>query len=169
MIIYLSQGQAYDVKCYNLVNSTIKVLNISYLNGICDIGLPIEFGFGNHKFKGYLDFNSIIKPYSEEKCLNPCKIINQRYYFKHNIKSLHRNGSNLKLVDDSEKIIAKPINFGSLDISKLNFKHSKKLVDGVDFTREFSSYSKLSSSSFAKITYLQDSKKEKTRTRHYTQ
>ena len=146
VIIYLSQGQAYVVKCYNLVNSTIKILNIPYWNGMCDIGLPIEFGIGNHKFKGYLDINSIIKPYSEEKCLYPCKVINQRYFFKNNIKSLHRNGSNLKLVDDSEKIIAKPINFGSLDISKLNFKHSKKLVDGIDFAREFSSYSKLSSS-----------------------
>ena len=69
---------------------------------------------------------------------NEIKII---HYFKNKNMVLKRIGSAINLESSNEIILMKPIDFELSDISRLNFKHSKLIESGIDFAKEFHSYS----------------------------
>ena len=83
--------------------------------------------------------NNIISPYSSKRCVYPCEKIDQIHYFKKNSKILKRIGHRLELVDNVEKLNAKPLKFGEISFSRLNFRHLNPITDGIDFLKEFRS------------------------------
>ncbi len=140
LIIYVTQGQAFIVKCLNLTNSTVTFLDIKYDNNFCNTQLVVEYYVGLTRFRGYMDYDNIINPL-DKKCLIHCEELNQTYYFKNKNTILKRTGSILRLETSNDILQMKPIDFELSDISKLNFKHSKLIENGVDFAKEFHSYS----------------------------
>jgi hypothetical protein len=55
-------------------------------------------------------------------------MLDQTYYFDKTPRILRRQGDYFSLIHNPEKLQAKAINFGAIDISKLNFKHSKQIL-----------------------------------------
>jgi hypothetical protein len=107
---------------------------------LCEPHLTVNFTFINRNFTAYLDYNNILRPYVKTSCLYPCEHLNQVYYLNNSTKIIIRNGKDIQIIDNNEKSIAKAINFESIDISKLNFKHSKTIKDGLDLAKEFKSF-----------------------------
>ena len=62
----------------------------------------------------------------------------------------------VKLVENNEKLLAKEINFESLNFDKLNFKHSKQILEGIDLQKHFKTiFNEINKDSFSKSTFLQ--------------
>jgi hypothetical protein len=147
----------FIVKCFDLKNTTITLLEIKSENNICELDLPLEFRFKNKTFKGTLDYNSIIKPLSEKSCYSMCETIHQYFYFKKNKQMIVRHGTEVSIEENFEKQNRKIINFGAADNSKLNFKHKKEILDSIDFTKEFKSFfNHLEKQTYAKTDVLND-------------
>ena len=136
IVIYVSQGNAYIVKCLNLTNSKIEFLEIGESGDSCDSNLPVRFWVGKTIINGYLGFDMIIRP-MDNTCYFKCDTVKLKYYFKKNNKSLIRVGNDLSIVDDYYKSYAKTLDFGTINFDKLNFKHSKLIEDGQDLMLEF--------------------------------
>jgi hypothetical protein len=124
LILYVTQGQAFVVKCLNLKNTTINILNLKYDNNFCNTHLVVEYFVGSTRFRGYMGYDNIISPL-DKNCLIHCDELNQTYYFKNKNMVLKRIGSTINLKSSNEIIVMKPIDFELSDISRLNFKHSK--------------------------------------------
>ena len=157
LILYAYQSKVFIVKCFELKNTTVTLLEINKENNMCELDLPLEFRFRNRTFRGTLDYNSIIKPFSEKSCYSNCETIHQHFYLKNNNQMIVRHGTEVSIEDYFEKLNPKIINFGATDNSKLNFKHKKEILDGIDFTREFKSFfNHLEKQSYAKTDVLND-------------
>jgi len=157
IILYAYQSKVFIVKCFELKNTTITLLEISKENNMCELDLPLEFRFKNKTFRGTLDYNSIIKPLSEKSCYSTCESIHQNFYLKNNNQMIVRHGTELSIEENFEKQTPKIINFGAADNSKLNFKHKKEILDSIDFTKEFKSFfNHLEKQSYAKTDVLND-------------
>ena len=104
---------------------------------MCEENVKVKFIFDNKVFYGLLDFNNIIRPYEKSVCKVLCRMLDQTYYFENIAKVLRRQGDVFSLIHNTEKMHAKAINFGAIDISKLNFKHSKQILEAKDFANEF--------------------------------
>jgi hypothetical protein len=107
---------------------------------LCEPHLTVNFTFINKNFTAYLDYNNILRPYVKTSCLYPFEHLNQVYYLKKSTKIIVREGRDIQIINNNEKSIAKAINFEGIDISKLNFKHSKTIKDGFDLAKEFKSF-----------------------------
>jgi hypothetical protein len=66
-------------------------------------------------------------------------MIEQVHYFKRSAKILKRRGLVLNLIDNNEKLLAKPLKFGEISFSKLYFRYSQSVFDGNDILKEFKS------------------------------
>jgi hypothetical protein len=157
IILYSYQNKVFIVKCFDLKNTTITLLEIKSENNMCELDLPLEFRFKNKTFKGTLDYNSIIKPLSEKSCYSMCETIHQNFYLKNNNQMIVRHGTEVSIEENFEKQNRKIINFGAADNSKLNFKHKKEILDSIDFTKEFKSFfNHLEKQTYAKTDVLND-------------
>ena len=135
-MLYSNQGNIFIVKCQNLTNTKIEFINEKE-NELCEENVKVKFIFDNKVFYGLLDFNNIIRPYEKSVCKVLCRMLDQTYYFENTAKVLRRQGDVFSLIHNTEKMHAKAINFGAIDISKLNFKHSKQILEAKEFANEF--------------------------------
>jgi hypothetical protein len=136
LVLYSNQGNMFIVKCQNLTNTTIEFIHEKE-NELCEENIKVKFVFDNNVFYGLLDFNGIIRPYEKSVCKILCRILDQTYYFDKSPRILRRQGDFFSLIHNTEKLQAKAINFGAIDISKFNFKHSKQILQAKDFANEF--------------------------------
>jgi hypothetical protein len=136
LVLYSNQGNIFIVKCQNLTNTKIEFINEKE-NELCEENVKVKFIFDNKIFFGLLDFNNIIRPYEKSVCKVLCRMLDQTYYFENTAKVLRRQGDVFSLIHNTEKMQAKAINFGAIDISKLNFKHNKQILEAKDFANEF--------------------------------
>jgi hypothetical protein len=136
LVLYSNQGNMFIVKCQNLTNTTIDFIHEKE-NELCEENIKVKFVFDNKVFYGLLDFNGIIRPYEKSVCKILCRILDHKYYFDKTTRKLRRQGDFFSLIHNTEKPQAKAINFGAIDISKLNFKHSKQILQAKDFANEF--------------------------------
>ena len=140
IILYVKEGNVFIPKCVDLSDKSISFEDETKSEDLmCDVDVKVEYQVGNNVFKGYLDVNNIISPYSSKRCVYPCEKIDQIHYFKKNSKVLKRIGHRLELVDNVEKLNAKPLKFGEISFSRLNFRHLNPITDGIDFLKEFRS------------------------------
>ena len=158
LILYSFQNNLYILKCLELKMTTIKIRNETHEDEMCDYNLPVEFSLKNVSFKGLLDFNNVIRPLTNNKCLFPCETVNQKYFLNNNDnKIIVRSGMEVKLVENNEKLLAKEINFESLNFDKLNFKHSKQILEGIDLQKHFKTiFNEINKDSFSKTDVLTD-------------
>jgi hypothetical protein len=139
LILFVSEGQAFVPKCLKLNNTLVTFDEENLGDNMCDLDVPISFSVAGKPLKGYLDFNNIISHRKSRRCVYPCDMIDQVHYFKRSAKILKRRGLVLNLLDNSEKLLAKPLKFGEISFSKLNFRHSQSVLDGNDILKEFKS------------------------------
>jgi hypothetical protein len=157
IILFSFQSAIHILKCIKLKNTTITFTEKPIDDNYCDANLGLEFHFVDKKFKGYLEDNNIIRPYYDQPCLIPCENSFKDTRLFNSSKIIRKNGSKISIFIDNERINTKPLNLYNVDNSKINFKHSKEILNGFDFEREFKSiYNQVDKQSIAKLDVLND-------------
>ena len=158
VVIYAFQKNLFILKCFQFKNTILKILDSSenIEENMCNLHVPVQFDVNNKSFKGLLDFNNIVVPEAKHKCIVSCDSVKQVYYLKNN-QTLTREGSKTKLLNHNGKILAKQLNFASMDFYKLNFRHSSKVLESYDFQKQFKTmFNEIKSDTIAKMDILTD-------------
>ena len=158
VVFYAYQKNLFLLKCFQFKNTILEILDslVNSEENTCNLHIPVKFGFKNKTFNGLLDFNNIVIPDAKHKCTVQCDLIQQIYYLKNN-QTLKRNGSKINLIKHNDKLIAKQLNFASMDFYKLNFRHSRKVLEAYDFQKQFKTlFNEVNSDSIAKSDILTD-------------
>ena len=141
IIFFAMDGKVFLPKCHKLSNLTIKTRQLKSVENYCPIDLPISYTYLNKNFDGFLDLNQIITPVQNLYCQIPCGFVIQKFYFDSSANIIIRNGTEYQQVYNTEKNNAISIDFGDVNVFKLNFRHSQMIKNSVDFIKEFKSLS----------------------------
>jgi hypothetical protein len=129
LVLFSKFKKLWVAKCYAI--NEIIIVNDSF-KSFCSKYLKVKFQIKNESLVGFLDENLIIRDNSE---LVECKKINQ--LFKFDKKYMRRISLEHKRYKVDLFAHGTHLKLNSLNLSKLNFFHSNKITEKLDFLSEF--------------------------------